>query len=59
LSALNFSILIPFLALAVVGVVVGTLLSKKWSDTILRKSFVVLLLAVGTYMLTKEMIEIL
>ena len=59
LNTLNFSILIPFLALAVVGVVVGTLLSKKWSDAILRKSFVVLLLAVGTYMLTKEIIEIL
>jgi hypothetical protein len=59
LNNLNFSILIPFLALAVVGVVVGTLLSKKWSDAILRKSFVVLLLAVGTYMLTKEIIEIL
>jgi uncharacterized membrane protein YfcA len=56
---LNFSILIPFLALAVVGVVVGTLLSKKWSDAILRKSFVVLLLVVGTYMLMKEIIEIL
>jgi len=59
LNTLNFFILIPFLALAVVGVVVGTLLSKKWSDAILRKSFVVLLLAVGTYMLTKEIIEIL
>lgn len=59
LNTLNFSILIPFLSLAVVGVVIGTLLSKKWSDAILRKSFVVLLLAVGTYMLTKELIEIL
>jgi uncharacterized membrane protein YfcA len=59
LNTLNFSILIPFLALAVVGVVVGTLLSKKWSDAILRKSFVVLLLVVGTYMLMKEIIEIL
>jgi len=59
LSTMNFSILIPFLALAVVGVLIGTLLSKKWSDALLRKSFVVLLLAVGMYMLTKEIIEIL
>ena len=59
LNTLNFSILLPFLGLAVMGVVVGTLLSKKWSDALLRKSFVVLLLAVGTYMLTKEIIEIL
>jgi hypothetical protein len=59
LNTLNFSILLPFLGLAVAGVVVGTLLSKKWSDAILRKSFVVLLLALGTYMLTKEIIEIL
>jgi uncharacterized membrane protein YfcA len=59
LNTLNFSILFPFLGLAVMGVIAGTLLSKKWSDAILRKSFVVLLLAVGTYMLTKEIIEIL
>jgi hypothetical protein len=59
LKSLNLTILLPFLGLAVVGVIAGTLLSKKWSDALLRKSFVVLLLAVGTYMLTKEIIEIL
>jgi len=59
LSRLNFSILLPFLGLAVLGVIAGSLLAKKWPDAILRKSFVVLLLIVGTYMLTKEIIEIL
>jgi len=59
LSRLNFSILLPFLGLAVLGVIAGSLLAKKWPDAILRKSFVVLLLIVGTYMLTKEIIEML
>lgn len=48
-------ILLPFLALAVLGIVIGTRLSKRMSSATLRPAFGWFVLAMGTYIIVREL----
>ena len=51
----HMTILLPFLALAVVGIVIGTRLSKRASNEKLRPAFGWFVMAMGAYILIREL----
>ena len=51
----HVTILLPFLALALVGIVVGARLSKRISGEQLRPAFGWFILAMGVYILLREL----
>ena len=57
-TAIPWAVVLPFTAFAVVGSVVGMLLAKKMSATVLRKSFGFFVLAVGVIMLTATILRL-
>jgi uncharacterized membrane protein YfcA len=49
------TILLPFLGLAVVGIVLGSQLSKRMGNAKLRPAFGWFVLAMGTYIIIREL----
>lgn len=57
-QAIDWQMLLPFTALSIVGIFIGSALSKKINDKALKKGFGWFVLAMGLYIITKEVLAI-